>query len=238
MVINMKIRTIYTKLLFIISFALPVSQASALVLNSWNDTDLDASGDYVSVTFGTLSGNSWFSMQWGAGADNGLQALGLDTVFYNCTACGEFSTQKGDDTGTLGSVVQVFTGATAGAQTTDITADWSTNFGGTEGGGGFGVFTSRKSLDGGGTDGISNFLTFLLNGDVLPFSTNSNGATMDVHVRYEENCSGWASDGSSSSSSSGSCGGSVPEPTPLLLVSLGLIAIGIGRSRICKSLRS
>ena len=234
----MNIQKFLTKLLLIVSFALPASQASALMLDSWNDSDLDASGDYIDVTFGTLSGDSWFSMQWVAGVDNGLQALGLDTVFYNCTACGEFSNKKGDDTGTLGGVIGVFTGAAAGTLTTDITADWTTNFGGTEGGGGFGSFTSRKSHDGGGTDGISNFLTFVLNGDVLSFDPNSNGATMDVHVRYEEDCSGWASDGTSSSTSSGSCGGDVPEPTPLLLVSLGLIAIGIGRSKICKSLRS
>ena len=232
----MNIQKFLTKLLLIVSFALPASQATALMLDSWNDTDLDASGDYIDVTFGTLSGDSWFSIQWVAGVDNGLQALGLDTVFYNCTACGEFSNKKGDDTGTLGGVIGVFTGAAAGTLTTDITADWTTNFGGTEGGGGFGAFASRKSLSGGGTDGISNFLTFLLKGDVLPFSMNSNDATMDVHVRYEEDCSGWVSDGTSSSSSSGSCG-AVPEPAPLVLISLGLVALGMGRRMICKSLR-
>lgn len=225
----MNLRTILNKLILMISLALPLSQANALMLDSWNDTDLDASGDYVDVTFGTLSDDSWFSLQWVAGASNGLQALGIDTVFYNCSACGSFSNQKNDDAGTLGGVVEVYTGATAGALTTNITSMWDTNFGGETGGGGFGTFSSRKSHDGGGTDGISNFITFLLNGDVLPFTLNSNDATMDVHVRYEENCSGWASDGNSTDSGSGNCGGSVPEPTPLVLISLGLVVVGFGR---------
>jgi hypothetical protein len=208
----MNTRKIIKKLLLMISFALPFSQANALVLDNWNVTELNNSGDYIDVTFGS----DWFSLQWEAGSNNGLQALGLDTVFYNSPL----------------TVSSVFTGGNAGAMTDDVTNDWNLNFGGTNGGGGFGNFLSRKNLDGGGTDGISNFITFLLSSDFTnPFPQNADGATMDVHVRYEQSCSGWVSDGNSDSvGSDSSCGGgSVPEPTPLVLLAIGLGLLGLSR---------
>ena len=201
------IKTIFTRFLLICCI-IPFSQVNALVLDTWNDTDLNASGDNIDVTFGS----NWFSMQWLAGSSNGLQALGIDTVFYNSSV----------------TVSSVFIGATAGAQTTDVTSDWSLNFGGTNGGGGFGNFLSKKNLEGGGTEGISNFITFLLNGSST-LAANATGATMDVHVRYEQNCSGWVSDGTTNSADSGSCGGAVPEPTPLALLAIGLGLLGISR---------
>jgi len=201
------IKTIFTRF-FLICCIIPFSQVNALVLDTWNDTDLNASGDNIGVTFGS----NWFSMQWLAGSSNGLQALGIDTVFYNSSV----------------TVSKVFIGSTAGAQTTDVTSDWSLNFGGTNGGGGFGNFLSKKNLEGGGSEGISNFITFLLNGSST-LAANANGATMDVHVRYEQNCSGWVSDGTTDSSDSGSCGGAVPEPTPLVLLAIGLGLLGISR---------
>ena len=211
-----------------IALLLPFGQANALMLDNWNDTDLDASGDYIDVVFGDTGTYDWFSVQWVAGADNELQALGIDTIFYNCDGC-TLSNQKDDDTATFGGVFEVYTGATAGALTNDITGDWETNFGGEEGGGGFGSFTSRKNQEGGGTDGITNWITFLLIDDgLLPFVTNGQGATMDAHVRYEEDCSGWASDGTSKEQTSGSCG-TAPEPTPLVLLAMGLAVIGLGR---------
>ena len=199
------------KRFLLLCFIIPFSQAYALVLDSWNDTDLDASGDHINVTID--SNSMWFSMQWAAGSNNGLQALGIDTVFYNSPV----------------TVSKVFTGSTAGALTTEVTNDWKLNFGGTEGGGGFGNFLSKKNLNGGGTDGISNFITFLLN-ESFNFAPNANNATMDVHVRYEQSCSGWASDGRRNSQDSGSCGGgSVPEPTPLVLLAIGLGMLGVSR---------
>jgi len=169
--------------------------------DSWNDADLNASGDNINVTFGS----KWFSMQWLVGSSSGLQALGIDTVFYNSSV----------------TVSQVFIGSTAGAQTTNVTSDWSHNFGGTNGSGGFGNFLSKKHLEGGDTEGISNFITFLLNGSST-LTANANGATMDIHVRYEQNCFGRVSDGTTNSSDSGSCGGRIPEPTLLVLLAIGL----------------
>jgi len=204
------IKTLFKRFLLICCI-IPFSQANALMLDSWNVKELNASGDYVNVT----SGTNWFSMQWVAGSSNGLQALGIDTVFYNSAI----------------SVSKVFLGSNSGAQTTDVTSDWNLNFGGTNGGGGFGNFASKKNLDPGGTDGISNFITFLLSSDVtFPFAANANGATMDAHVRYEQSCSGWVSDGSGDSESNGNCGGeSVPEPTPLVLLAIGLGLLGVSR---------
>jgi hypothetical protein len=197
------------KRFFLICCIIPFSQANALMLDSWNVTQLNASGDYIDVTFGS----NWFSMQWQAGSSNGLQALGIDTVFYNSSV----------------TVSNVYTGGTAGAQTTDVTSDWNLNFGGTNGGGGFGSFLSKKNLEGGGTQGISNFLTFLLNGSST-LAANANGATMDAHVRYEQSCSGWVSDGRTDPESNGNCGGeSVPEPTPLVLLAIGLGLLGLSR---------
>jgi hypothetical protein len=223
-------KTLLKQLLLSLCCVVPFTQANALTLDNWNVTELNDSGDSIDVTFGTTGTYTWFSAQWEAGANNGLQALGLDTFFYNCDNC-SLSQFKGDDASTFGGVYQVWTGSTAGALTNNITSDWDANFGGTTGGGGFGEFTSRKSLDSAGTDGINNFITFLLNDNNLTFSPNSNGSTMDVHVRYEQSCSGWVSDGTTSPESNGSCGGggSVPEPTPLVLLAIGMGLLGVSR---------
>lgn len=215
-----------------IALLLAFGQASAITcdttLSNWNEPSLDASGDYVCVVTGTDTTYSWFSVQWVAGADNELDAIGIQTVFYNCDGC-SLSNQKDDDTGTFGGVFEVYTGATAGALTNDVTSEWDANFGGTEGDG-FGNFTSRKTHDGGTTEGITNWITFLLIDEtLLPFIANDHGATMTAHVRYENNCSGWASDGTTTSQeTNGNCG-DVPEPTPLVLLAMGLGVIGLGR---------
>ena len=197
---------------------------ATLMLDSWNDDDLNASGDFIGVTMGTDSGNTWFSLEWMAGGDNQLQALGIDKIFYNCTNCS--TTPQPTEDGSLGDVAQVFVGNTAGTGGTDVSSDWSFNFGGEEGGGGFGSFSSRQTSEGGGTDGVGNILTFLLNG-IVSFTPNSQGAQFDAHVRYEEGCSGWASDGTPRDTGTGNCG--VPEPTPLLLLGLGLGLVGFSR---------
>jgi hypothetical protein len=202
-------KTVFKRFLLICCI-IPFSQANALLLDSWNNTDLNVSRDYIDVTFGS----NWFPLQWQAGSNNGLKAPGIDTVFYNSS----------------NTVSMVFTGNSAGAQTTNVISDWYRNFGGTNGGGGIGNFASKKNLNPGGTDGISNFITFLLNGSST-LAANANGATMDVHVRYEKNCSGWVSDGRTGSADSGSCGGgSDPEPTPLVLLAIGLGLLGVSRN--------
>lgn len=199
---------------------LPLAQANALLLQNWNDVDLDASGDQIEVGIGTYQEKSYFSMQWQAGADNELGALGIDTVFYNYELL--FGT---------GDLLYVFDDFLGG---NDVTGDWKTNFGGATSGGGFGKFSSDKSLDGGGTDGVSpNSLFFVLDGAVN-FLTNGDptNSTFAAHVRYGDDCSGWVSDGNTESQSSGSCGStSVPEPGVIGLLAIGLLGLGVARRR-------
>ena len=80
----MKIKSLLGTLLILL---LPLGQAQAIVLNNWNDVDLDASGDSIEIEIGKIDGDTFFAMKWGAGADNELSAIGIDQVYYNCEGC-------------------------------------------------------------------------------------------------------------------------------------------------------
>jgi len=207
------------------------SAQSNATLTNWNDIDLNASGDFIAMDYGTINGDTWFSMQWNAGVDNSLGALGIDTVFYNCEGCDSLSNTQGDDALNFGGVKAVWENGIGGTGT-DVTSSWTTNYAGQTSGGGFGSFFSRKDLDPASHSGVAPDTLFFVLNDHVTFVGNDNGSTFAAHVRYEENCSGWVSDGTTNAQDSGSCGStSVPEPSSFLLMSIALLGMVIKSRR-------
>lgn len=192
----------------------PAAADYIVELDTWNEADIQDSGDIVEVIVGEDSGRTTLTFQWQEGdkGDDLWTAIGLDTIFYNSDALVLMVLDQDDN---------------------DVTADWKLNFGG-KNAAGFGSFLSRKSLEGGGTGGIDpDSITLILDG-VAEFVTNSSGALFATHIRYGDDCSGWVSDGrrDGAAVTSGTCGArQLPEPTPLALLGLGLLGLAFLRRR-------
>ncbi|NIQ16885.1 MAG: PEP-CTERM sorting domain-containing protein [Candidatus Dadabacteria bacterium] len=95
---------------------------------------------------------------------------------------------------------------------------------------GFGFFEQYET-DPGGTDGITSPIVFVLNGIV-----SESGFEAAAHVRYNGNCSGFVSNRTTTSINDDPNCVAAPEPSSLLLLGSGLIAMGLwGRKRLRKT---
>jgi hypothetical protein len=209
---------------FVFALLLSSATAHAATLNVWNVAQLDASDDYIDIQLGTSGGKTTLTLQWVGGAADTPGAIGVDKLFIN-------------NTDTSLEVSSVYRNAILAAN--DVTSAWLPTNGGTNAGGGFGLFV-EKVTEASGDGGIApNSLIFVLNGLYAPasFVPNADGATFAAHVRYANSCSGWVADGGTggdggSDSKCGRGGTPVPEPGAATVFGAGaLIFAGALRRR-------
>jgi hypothetical protein len=210
-------------LVAVLASMLCIGSAQALSLDVWNVNELDASDDYIDLQFGTFGGATTLTLQWIDGAADTSGALGIDKLFIN-------------NRDSSLSVVGVFVNAISVVN--DVTSSWLPTNGGTNAGGGFGLFVEKVAEPSGDGGVAPNSLIFLLDDAYATssFVANANGAAFAAHVRYANSCSGWVADGGTggSSGSDANCGrgiNPVPEPSAALVFGAGTLIFAASMRR-------
>jgi hypothetical protein len=95
---------------------------------------------------------------------------------------------------------------------------------------GFGDFDTAIKDPGGG---LLNF-TFMLAGHETIFADNSHGGEFALHIRFDNNCSGFVSDGTAAQNPDAGCQivQQTPEPGTLVLFGIAVAGLGYARSRL------
>ena len=206
-----------------VTYAVPV-WTDSVVLNNWNVQELNDNGDFIDVMIGQYKDHTVVKLQWHSGGPGSPLAIGVDKFYYNCEGC-KLTNKKNDDADKLGAVLAVFYGDIGVDIGTDISGDWTTNYGGKTANS-FGKHNSRKNRDSGGTGGIDEALIFLLNGPLAFYANDTpNYATFTAHVRYGDGCSGWVSDGRPRSVGLDANCARVPEPSSVALLAIGVFVL-------------
>jgi hypothetical protein len=189
--------------------------ADIFALDNWNNTQLDASDDFIEVRTGTTDcgavggpAGSNLCFGWFEGAiTEGPAAIGIDQFAYD------------------GTVVP-----------TSAPADWTppppseTCTSGGSNVDGFGSFAIDCQSPG-GTTGISSYVFFTLSS----LSDLDSPEDFAAHVRYQNNCSGFVSGRTADSPTSNTnCAGVVSEPSSLALVGFGMVGLAFLRRRWMK----